>query len=570
MLQHIRRNYPDIVLFSLTIALAFCLGQLIVKNPGMSMTRWMLALTPAGAIGIAIVLSRIGIPLGFSGWSSWSLSSSTESRWAFLLCIALALAAGFCVLVNPLDPLSGIFVVVSFCVLFASLCLVAEGRFVDSVGLFFLSLPFLPYIEYKIEEWHPELGYEWMSFKAMFLLIFAATWFASHSFVRKKPLPRGKVEALLLTLAAWTLLTAFFSTDFAYSMRKWVPEILCPVTVFFIVLSAPRKEGDIHRILSFLVLSVCVGMMLTLYYYAKYGGSSSSLSGVQRLSVGFMDGKLLANTLLLTLPVGVGLLSTSKARLLRLSLLGFLGIGIMSLLLTWARMVQACTCLGAIAFGFKRGARWLAYVAAIAGVLFVVSNFRILEVLSERYSGMGSVEGVIYASTMVKRYAGWRASLKMVRERPIRGIGIGRFREEYGRHESLFYFKWASGYVPLNSAHNLYLTYLAETGIPGALLLLMMIVLLLRAGFRISRQPRDDTALRFSLLVSLSLFLCNSLTDGITFSFVGEIDKGLVFWTLMALLVAYDKMDLARQRMHRQGSIDRPERIECSRSEDFS
>ncbi|MFQ5786774.1 MAG: hypothetical protein ACE5H1_02215 [Thermodesulfobacteriota bacterium] len=92
------------------------------------------------------------------------------------------------------------------------------------------------------------------------------------------------------------------------------------------------------------------------------------------------------------------------------------------------------------------------------------------------------------------------------------------------------------------SAHNLYLNYLAETGILGLLLLLTIFSTILVKGFSLIRSDRSNV-LKYSLLISVIIFLANNIIDGITFSYVKEIDKGLVFWSIAATIMSYGAVE---------------------------
>lgn len=66
--------------------------------------------------------------------------------------------------------------------------------------------------------------------------------------------------------------------------------------------------------------------------------------------------------------------------------------------------------------------------------------------------------------------ASWEAGLRMVREHPIAGIGIGAFKSQMDHYRP----NWYGG--PPFMAHNAYISVAAEMGIPGLLLFLSVLI----------------------------------------------------------------------------------------------
>ena len=93
------------------------------------------------------------------------------------------------------------------------------------------------------------------------------------------------------------------------------------------------------------------------------------------------------------------------------------------------------------------------------------------------------------------------------------------------------------------SAHNMYLNYLAETGVPGFLILVTIFIAIVRRGFHLLKEGKQDYLFKFSLLISVLVFLINNLVDGITSAYVKDIDKGMVFWSITAMIMSYHTID---------------------------
>jgi O-antigen ligase len=79
----------------------------------------------------------------------------------------------------------------------------------------------------------------------------------------------------------------------------------------------------------------------------------------------------------------------------------------------------------------------------------------------------------------------WRATLHMIRDQPLAGVGLGAFGVAYSRYDQ------TNGRVyRLEQAHNDYLQIVSDAGVVGAVLALAFVALLFRAGFR-RMESRD-------------------------------------------------------------------------------
>ncbi len=102
----------------------------------------------------------------------------------------------------------------------------------------------------------------------------------------------------------------------------------------------------------------------------------------------------------------------------------------------------------------------------------------------------------------------WRASLDVIAENPIVGVGYGRLpgeiRERIGQERP---------------AHNLFLQTAAETGIPGLLLLLWLFVAGLRGASALLRVPGFPRSLGLAYQSAILVFMVSNVFGGRFFAF---------------------------------------------------
>lgn len=537
-MQYFRKNYINIIIFLLLIVMAYLSSRLISDNPGMSVSRWIFKLAPVVVIGVTIAVVKISTQTGYTISTLFGPSPLNIDKRIFMISVTLAIAIGVSIIFNPFDFIMPIFIGIIICLFLLSVYMVVDHKMVDAIGLLLILLPFITYVEDQLVRWKAGFSFEWITIKIAIIALFASVWVFVNIFVDKKPMVKGKFNVLVLIFGATTFFSAVFSIDIAYSLKRWLFEIVYPIVVYFIIINSIGHKIDIRRFMSYLVVSVFLNLTLVLYYFAKYGTNNPLLNS-RLLHLNFADGVLIANVLIMVIPFVIAFLATTHTKSLKLLFYAMIAIGIVGLIVSFARMAQISMAIGLLAFGLNKKTRKYLMLFIAVSVLIFIFNFEKLDPYLSKYKTLTSFESVVYTPSMEKRYWGWRAALEMFRDHPLTGVGIGRFNQEYANYGTLYYSEWASGYIPMISAHNTYLNYLAETGILGVLLLLTIFSAIVVKGFSLLKKADDNYVFKYSLLVSVFVFLVNNLVSGTTFAYVKEIDKGLVFWSITAIIMSY-------------------------------
>jgi len=185
------------------------------------------------------------------------------------------------------------------------------------------------------------------------------------------------------------------------------------------------------------------------------------------------------------------------------------------LLSTSASTVAALVITGSIFVAWKFGARWfMAFSGVIlAGLLLINLYPSILEksdnLLIQRYAKRLIVKTVINpGSPLTGRYKSADQALGIIREYPLTGSGIGTFY----RISHFYNYSHTPHPERIENAHNYYLQFTAELGIPALLLFLSIIFRVYSAGVRaIPRYGKYDGFIT-GLLFGLSAYLITMLT----------------------------------------------------------
>jgi O-antigen ligase len=251
-------------------------------------------------------------------------------------------------------------------------------------------------------------------------------------------------------------------------------KVLLMWTAFTVVgvLVAESEEAELRRIL--FALAVAGGVVGAI---AVLGVGNQSLVGggsvaTGRAQGGFSQPNVLGFFLAISIPVA--LVQTAQGPLWRRTLMGALVVfGVWGLMLSLSRTSLVGTALGLGLLLLWPPFRRVAVIALAALVLFSLFNAKALEQSNQISVLSGRLETLTRSNAVRDdpRWEIYRTATKIIGDHPLLGIGAGNWptvSPEYGLV--------APGGLPYQHAHNIVLTFGAELGIAGILLLLWLVV----------------------------------------------------------------------------------------------
>ena len=136
--------------------------------------------------------------------------------------------------------------------------------------------------------------------------------------------------------------------------------------------------------------------------------------------------------------------------------------------------------------------------------------------------------------TNIQRIFIWQRTLEMIRDHPIRGVGIGNFKIEYPRYRSVAEREISGGRTRIERTHNDFLQIAAETGIIGISAFLWIVVLSLRNGIKVLSSHAGSIwkAVTIALLGGLIAIMVNALFN---FPLLNPT-PAVYFWIIVASL----------------------------------
>ena len=177
-------------------------------------------------------------------------------------------------------------------------------------------------------------------------------------------------------------------------------------------------------------------------------------------------------------------------------------VGLICILFNYSRSTVVALIVGIIAMLLLIGTRYRAWVSLVVLVTLAVG----IVVSPDFMSRFQNIESEFKSGYANSRWAIWGATLKIIKEEPVFGVGPGNFREAY-----MEYRDNRTG-RDLSHAHNDILNTAAESGLPGAGLFLLMWLLVLFYLYKGYRRCPDgyQKGLLLGSLVASIVFLVMS------------------------------------------------------------
>ena len=371
-------------------------------------------------------------------------------------------------------------------------------------------------------------------------------------------LRRLPYDAPALLFVVIGLLSVAVAPDKAFSFYNFYHLVPIYALTYLLAGQTLRKTRELQRVV-FAMAAAAALVILYGFYQFTFGIDISSMKWVdgeafpelsKRVFSTWENPNILAGYLDIVACIAVGLIGVLQRGWRILAIL-LLVAAIACLGMTYAR--GACLVVALVIAGYGALRDWrillgLAVVAAGALLLDPVLADRLLSVFTR----------VDTSSEM--RVAFWESTVAMVMDHPFLGIGWGMYFMVYPEYD--FYLQGAP--VQIVHAHNMYLNYAAEIGIPGALSFLWFFFGSLILAFRTPRKtPPWEAVLaahehewrtvadvrsalgrwrrrRFveGLSTGLGLAFISVALNGLTDHLLFNIPSSMLLWMLAAVIAA--------------------------------
>jgi putative inorganic carbon (HCO3(-)) transporter len=196
--------------------------------------------------------------------------------------------------------------------------------------------------------------------------------------------------------------------------------------------------------------------------------------------------------------------------------------------------------------------RWKSYVLfSILAVALIVAVSYQAEIYTnvastEAVSNDGDVANHFSSVTNVKTDASnlerinrWVCAVEMFKMRPLTGYGPGTYQFEYGQFQTSEFKTYIStNHGDRGNAHSEYLTYLSESGLPGMLLFVCLVLYTVHLGiknYHLTSDPKEKV-----ILLGILLGLITFYVHGLVNSFMDQDKMAFLVYASVAAIVLFD------------------------------
>jgi O-antigen ligase len=356
---------------------------------------------------------------------------------------------------------------------------------------------------------------------------------------------RSGLFLLVLLQLAWMLVTMLFSYETLLSVKYILAKTWFLIVFVLGGLVFLKTKEDFKLAAKALIFSMLIPVMASLIRHAAKGFSFESIN--ETVSPFFRNHVNYSAVLVCLLPVLIMWrhFSTGKSRKwITACILLFL----LALLFAYSRGAWLCLLTGAVTWvAIKR--RFLlsliltVTIVAAASLFWLIQNENYLKFAPDfntttQHATIGEHLEATYSLkdvSTVERFYRWIAGLQMVNEELLKGYGPNTFSLHYKEYTVDAFKTWVSNNEEKSSVHNYFLLVSIEQGIPGLLLLCLLLFSMFSIaikGYHTFKDPFDKSLSMLCGVILSMIVTLNLLSDLI------ETDKiGSLFFIILGILI---------------------------------
>jgi O-antigen ligase len=411
--------------------------------------------------------------------------------------------------------------------------------------VFFLLIFSLPWsVEYNINE---SLGTDLPDEPLM--------WFATFMFVSYFVMYPAKVASnlrhplivLVICYLAWIFITVPFSTNWLLSLKFLLAKGWYVAAFVFLPVVMFNHKKSIQSTALLFLSAMFIVSVISLYRHALAGFRFADIN--HAVAPFFRNHVNYSAMLVCTVPVLIA--SYQLGRKYRLLIAAVSIVVLTALFLSYARGAWLALVAGLFSYWLIRSGRLL--IALVIGLFLILgivfwlkSNDRYLRYAHDYKTTIfhKDFEQHLIATYKLKdvstaeRFNRWIAGVRMVKDNWLTGYGPNTFYYNYKPYSIPAFKTWVSDNKDHSTVHNYFLLTLIEQGIPGLVLLLLLIGTMVYYSQMLYQRQQDKFYKACAMACGVMLVMIivvNFLSDLI------ESDKvGSLFFLCLATLVAID------------------------------
>jgi putative inorganic carbon (hco3(-)) transporter len=358
-----------------------------------------------------------------------------------------------------------------------------------------------------------------------------------------------RISYVIYLMFFWMLITTFTSELPLVSIKYLVSRMWFVVPFFFVGGLVFQRIKNIHWYFWLYNAGLIIAIAYTNINHARYGFSEASAHWV--MSPLYNDhtayGAALAMYLIVTIGYffypGLG----KTQRFWIATMVVILAVATLLSLSRAAWISLAAALLVYFAVWLRIKFRWiLAVIVLIVGVLYTFQH-EIIDTLEKNKQDSSadfvehvqSIYNISSDASNLERINRWQSAIRLHKERPIFGWGPGTYQFVYGpfqrsKEKTIISTNVGDG----GNAHSEYIGPLSEMGLPGMLIVMLLVGFMVYTGLKVHKRARTKKIKVLSLSVTLALI--SYFVHGTLNNFLDTDKLSVPVWGFIAILVVFD------------------------------
>ena len=360
---------------------------------------------------------------------------------------------------------------------------------------------------------------------------------------------RHPVSIAILINLLWILVTSITSSLPLVSFKFLLARLWFIIPLYYAGSLLFKKYSNINSFAWYYVSTLLIVICYATYHHSLYGFSERS--GHWVMTPFYNDHTAYGAILALFLPIIGGYAFDREAGAkLRWIAVGVALVLAMALFLSssraaWVSFVFAMVVLILVLLRIRF--TWILSTIGFLMIIFFMFKFEILDKLEKNKQDSSanfiehiqSISNISTDASNLERINRWQSALRMYHEHPVLGWGPGTYQFQYApfqrtKEKTII----STNLGDMGNAHSEYIGPLAESGMPGMLSFLAIMVTVIYTGLRVCRRAERRQVKILALTITLGFI--TYFLHGVMNNFLNTDKASVPFWGFVAILVAMD------------------------------
>jgi putative inorganic carbon (HCO3(-)) transporter len=368
---------------------------------------------------------------------------------------------------------------------------------------------------------------------------------------------RHPATRIVIALMLWMLVTTFTSSDIVISLKYFTMRLWFIFSCYVIVPHLFVEKRNIVRFAFAYSLALLIVVGYTIVIHSRFNFDSKAADWV--VSPFYNDHTAYGAALAMFIPMMISFLFLDFVpKYLKVLGLGLLLVFLGAIVLSYARAGWLSLAIALAIFftlWLRIKFRTVLAIVVVGSALFFAFQTEIIlalnKISTDSEGGFeNNIESVANISTdasNMERLNRWSCAIRMWMDKPVFGWGPGCYMFKYAPYQlSRDLTIISTNFGTNGNAHSEYLGPLAEQGVPGCLIMVILLLYTANLGYRLvyTLRDRDDRILCIGVYLGIMTYFVHGFFN----NFLDTDKLSLPFWGFLAALVCFDLFYVKKEK----------------------